>query len=114
VSVLEGLGALARRQAGEAAVAVDEGQDEEGGLVAAAGHHDVGAAEVALPVGGGVGEWHEDLGLGLLELGDGGADDALAAGVVVLGAEAVVDAPRRVSLLGGCGKVVAEDLLNDG
>ena len=58
-------------------------------------------------------EGDEDLGLVLAQLGDDGADDALAAGVA-LGAEAVEDAACCVALLGRGVQVVAEDLLDEG
>jgi hypothetical protein len=64
-------------------------------------------------VAGRLGQGDEDLGLGLLDLGDGGADDALAA-LVAQGAEAVIDAAGGVPLPGRGVLVVVQDLGDDG
>jgi hypothetical protein len=56
----------------------------------------------------------EDLGLGLLVGGDGIADDAGAARVAVLVAQAFVDASCGVASLGRGEAVVVEDLVDDG
>jgi hypothetical protein len=92
---------------------VDQGQDEQGSPVALASNADKGGAEVDLGVAGRVVQGDEDFGLGLTQLGHGGADDALAAAIPQT-AEAVVDAPGGVTLLGRSGPVVLEDLLDDG
>jgi hypothetical protein len=114
VAGVKGLGALAREQAAEAGIAVRQGEDEQGRLVADAGDDDLGAAEVALGGPGRVQQGHEHLGLGLLVGGDGGADDAGTASVVVLVAEAFKDATGGVALLGRGVAVVLQDLVDDG
>src|SRR5262249_34994372 len=70
--------------------------------------------EVHLALTGRVEQRHEDLGLGLLVSADGIADDAGAAGVAVLIAQALIDASRGVTLLGWGVAVVIDDLLQGG
>jgi hypothetical protein len=112
--LVEGFRAFTREQAAEAGVALRQGEDEQGGLVANTSHNNLGMSEIALGNAGRVQQGDEDLGVGLFEGGDGVADDAGTARVVVLIAQAFKDASRGVSLLGGREAVVVEDLLDDG
>ena len=81
---VKGLGAFPREQAAEAGVAVRQGQDEQGGLVADASDDDLGVSEITLGLPGRMQQGDEDLSLGLLVGGDGSTDDAVTALVVVL------------------------------
>ena len=112
VALMEGLGALTRIGSSEASATVRQGEDEEGGLAALAGHDNGGRAVVALGLAGAVQQGHEDLGLGVAAGSDGVADDAHAACVAVLVAQTLKDASSGVALLGGSRAVVCEDLLD--
>jgi hypothetical protein len=82
--------------------------------VADASDDDLGAAEVHLSLSGWVEQRQEDLSLGLPVDADRGADDAGAARVAVLVAQAFIDASCGVTLLGRCVAVIVKDLLEDG
>src|SRR5262249_42352835 len=66
VALVKGFGAFAWEQAAEAGVAVRQGEDEQGRLVADTGHDHLGAAEVTLGFTRRMEQGDEDFGLGLL------------------------------------------------
>ena len=78
------------------------------------GHATVVVAVVALGLARRVAQGYEDLGLRLLQSPHRVADDAGATPVVMLVAEAIIDASGGVALLGRGVLVVVEDLLDDG
>jgi hypothetical protein len=110
----EGFQAFRREQAAEAGVAVRQCQDEQGSLAAGTGHNHLGVSEITPGFARRMQQGNEDLCLGVLGGGDGGADDAGATGVVVLVAQAFVDASGGVPLLEWGEAVVVEELLDDG
>ena len=112
----EGLEALGRVGDHEGHLGGLGAQAEEGDLGAHAGDRDDGAAEVGLgdPAEGRL-ERHVGLGLALAaQPRDRLAHGDLGAGEAVLVDEAVVDAPRRVALLGRRALVVGEPLPHEG
>jgi hypothetical protein len=114
-AVENGLGTLGGQRDGEGAVGVTPGRDQHGHLPTTIGEVHVDVSEVSFePPAGRVVERDERLTSVATALLKVSLDGQVAAGVVVFGDESAEDLRGGVPLLGRCGLILREDVVNDG